>query len=123
VRYNFLKIARLSPWARYLKATNLAFFYLQLTSVFATQRISILPLSSEMAGHWPISLEATWQRSDRYHNSFLVPQDDILDAVVENSKVQGLPDIAVSTAQAKFLNLLAKTCGAKRILEVGTLGG
>lgn len=42
---------------------------------------------------------------------------------MKNSKAQGLPNIAVSTAQAKFLNLLAKTVGAKRILEVGTLGG
>ncbi|KDR74016.1 hypothetical protein GALMADRAFT_71333 [Galerina marginata CBS 339.88] len=64
-----------------------------------------------------------WIRSDKYHNSYLIPQDDILDAVVENSTKQGLPPIAVSTAQGKLLNLLAKTIGAKRVLEVGTLGG
>ncbi|KAF5325534.1 hypothetical protein D9619_009871 [Psilocybe cf. subviscida] len=64
-----------------------------------------------------------WKRSDDYHNSFLIPKDDVLDAVVKNNHAQGLPDIAVSAAQGRFLNLLAKTQKAKRILEVGTLGG
>jgi len=64
-----------------------------------------------------------WQRSDQYHNSFLIPQDDILNAVMRHCKAQGLPDIAVSTAQGKFLNLLVKSLGVRRILEVGTLGG
>ncbi|KJA23870.1 hypothetical protein HYPSUDRAFT_184566 [Hypholoma sublateritium FD-334 SS-4] len=64
-----------------------------------------------------------WKRSDDYHNSFLIPKDDVLNAVVENNKEQGLPDIAVSTAQGKLLNLLVRSTGAKRILEVGTLGG
>ena len=65
-----------------------------------------------------------WERSDKYHNSFLIPKDDVLDATVRNSIEQGLPDIiAVSKAQGKFLHLLAKSIGAKKILEVGTLGG
>ena len=64
-----------------------------------------------------------WERSDTYHNSFLIPKDDALDAALRNSTEQGLPDISVSKAQGKFLHLLAKSIGAKRILEVGTLGG
>ena len=64
-----------------------------------------------------------WERSDKYHNSFLIPKDDVLDAAVRNSTEQGLPDIAVSQAQGKFLHLLAKSIGAKKILEIGTLGG
>jgi len=64
-----------------------------------------------------------WERSDKYHNSFLIPQDNVFDAVSKNNKDQGLPDIAVSTAQGKFLNLLVKSLGAKKVLEVGTLGG
>jgi len=67
--------------------------------------------------------EPSWERSDEYHNSFLIKQDDSLDAVIRNSDDQGLPDIAVSAAQGKFLNLLAKSLGTKRVLEVGTLGG
>jgi predicted O-methyltransferase YrrM len=73
------------------------------------------------------SLEPTsiqdWERSDKYHNSFLIPKDDVLDAAVRNSTEQGLPEIAVSSAQGKFLHLIAKSIGAKKILEVGTLGG
>jgi predicted O-methyltransferase YrrM len=64
-----------------------------------------------------------WARSDKYHNSFLIPKDDVLDAAVKNSAEKGLPEIAVSTAQGKFLHLVAKSIGAKKILEVGTLGG
>ena len=64
-----------------------------------------------------------WERSDKYHNSFLIPKDDVLDAAVRNSTEQGLPEIAVSAAQGKFLHLLAKSISAKKILEVGTLGG
>ncbi|KAF8890530.1 O-methyltransferase family 3 protein [Gymnopilus junonius] len=64
-----------------------------------------------------------WTRSDAYHNSFLIPHDPVLEAVLKNSKDQGVPDIALSHAQAKFLNLILKTLGAKKYLEVGTLGG
>ncbi|KAF5348030.1 hypothetical protein D9758_010052 [Tetrapyrgos nigripes] len=66
---------------------------------------------------------ATWIRSDHYHNSFLIPSDEILDTVRKTSSDNGLPDIAVSKAQGKFLYLLAQTFNAKRILEVGTLAG
>ncbi|KAJ4481998.1 O-methyltransferase family 3 protein [Lentinula aciculospora] len=64
-----------------------------------------------------------WARSDAYHNSFLIPTDKVLDFAVKNTLDQGLPDIAVSPAQGKLLNLVAQSVGAKRILEVGTLGG
>ncbi|KIK57214.1 hypothetical protein GYMLUDRAFT_229492 [Collybiopsis luxurians FD-317 M1] len=64
-----------------------------------------------------------WTKSDDYHNSFLIAQDEVLDFAVKNAVDRGLPDIAVSPAQGKFLNLVAQSIGAKRILEVGTLGG
>lgn len=64
-----------------------------------------------------------WTKSDKYHNSFLIPEDEILDFAVQNCINQGLPDIAVSAAQGKLLNLVAQSIGAKRILEVGALGG
>lgn len=67
--------------------------------------------------------EANWARSDQYHNSFLHEKDSILDAVVANSTANGLPQIAVSPTQGKFLKLLAESINAKRILEIGTLGG
>lgn len=64
-----------------------------------------------------------WARSDTYHNSFLLTKDEALDNALKNSTTNGLPDIAVSAAQGKFLMLLAQSIGVKRILEVGTLGG
>ena len=64
-----------------------------------------------------------WTRSDLYHNSFLLRPDEALDHALSASKVAGLPKIAVSAAQGKLLYLLAKSIGAKRVLEVGTLGG
>jgi predicted O-methyltransferase YrrM len=66
---------------------------------------------------------ADWARSDDYQNSFLLTPDAALDAALAHSAANGLPEIAVSAAQGKLLNLLATTIGAKRILEVGTLGG
>ena len=64
-----------------------------------------------------------WTRSEAYHESFLLPKDETLDEIKENSKANGLRDIAVTPTQGKFLYLLARSIGARRILEVGTLGG
>ncbi|KXN88421.1 O-methyltransferase MdmC [Leucoagaricus sp. SymC.cos] len=66
---------------------------------------------------------AEWTRSDDYFNGFLVPGDATLDAAVERGDQHGLPNIAVSPAQGKFLHLLLRSIGAKRVLELGTLGG
>ena len=64
-----------------------------------------------------------WTRTDTYHKSFLLPKDEVLDKIRENSKANGLLEIAVSPAQGKHLYLLARSIGAKKILEIGTLGG
>ena len=68
-------------------------------------------------------IDDNWVRSDQYHNSFLLRPDAALEHALENSTACGLPPIAVSAAQGKLLYLLAKTTGARRVLEVGTLGG
>ena len=47
----------------------------------------------------------------------------MLSAALEDSDAAGLPKIAVSAQQGKFLSLLATAAGARRILEIGTLGG
>lgn len=49
--------------------------------------------------------------------------DAVLTAVLARAEAAGLPSIAVSALQGKFLHLLAKLIGARRILEIGTLGG
>jgi len=53
----------------------------------------------------------------------LVAHDDALTAAIDASGAAGLPPHHVSPLQGKLLHLLARTCGARRILEIGTLGG
>ncbi|KAF7300522.1 hypothetical protein HMN09_00936700 [Mycena chlorophos] len=67
---------------------------------------------------------ALWARADEYHDSFLIKPDPILDSVQEKTKARGIDyEIAVSPAQGKFLHLLLLSINAKRVLEVGSLGG
>ena len=64
-----------------------------------------------------------WDNVDRYISETLVQPDAALAAALEASEAAGLPAISVSPAHGKLLWLLARTIGAKRILEIGTLGG
>ncbi len=64
-----------------------------------------------------------WTAVDQYIESALVPSDPALDAALAASQSAGLPSIQVAPNQGKFLSLLATIQGAKRILELGTLGG
>ncbi|UKK86374.1 O-methyltransferase [Sphingopyxis sp. BSN-002] len=64
-----------------------------------------------------------WQAVDDYIAGKLLGADDALAATLANNTAAGLPPIDVSAAQGKMLFLLARMAGAKRILEVGTLGG
>ncbi|KAJ7784938.1 O-methyltransferase [Mycena maculata] len=65
-----------------------------------------------------------WTRSDQYHNAFLIKPDPALEATQNNTREKGINyDIAVSPAQGKFLHLLLLSIGARRVLEVGSLGG
>jgi predicted O-methyltransferase YrrM len=67
--------------------------------------------------------EATWRDVDDLFAEKFLRVDDALKACQRAAKAAGLPHIAVSAAQGKMLGLLAKSIGAKRILEIGTLGG
>jgi predicted O-methyltransferase YrrM len=67
--------------------------------------------------------QPTWTAVDHYFAEALMPRDEALEHALAASRVAGLPDIAVSPLQGKLLWTLAKMHGAKRILEVGTLGG
>jgi predicted O-methyltransferase YrrM len=64
-----------------------------------------------------------WTAVDRYITDRLVPPDPALDAALAASDAAGLPPIAVAPNQGKLLSLLAQAIGARRILEIGTLGG
>jgi len=67
--------------------------------------------------------EDPWMAVDRYITDRLVPSDSALDAALEASAAAGLPAINVAPNQGKLLHVLARSIGATRILEVGTLGG
>ena len=64
-----------------------------------------------------------WTAVDAYIAGSVLGSDTALDGVLEASAAAGLPSIAVSPSQGKFLFIMAKAIGAKRILELGTLGG
>jgi predicted O-methyltransferase YrrM len=65
----------------------------------------------------------TPQDVDAFLDSTLVGDDPALSAALRDSHAAGLPHIAVSFQQGKFLSLLAGAIQARRILEIGTLGG
>ncbi|AKO92561.1 methyltransferase [Priestia filamentosa] len=67
--------------------------------------------------------EKVWHDVDQYLNGKLVGAHDVFEEVLKENEKEGLPAIDVSPTQGKFLHLLAKIKGAKRILEIGTLGG
>src|ERR1700753_3616663 len=67
--------------------------------------------------------EEVWAKVDDYLVEKLIPADAALTLAREANAEAKLPAIDVSPAQGKFLYLVAKIQGARRILEVGTLGG
>jgi len=64
-----------------------------------------------------------WNTVDRYITDLFVQSDPALDAALAASNAAGLPQINVAPNQGKLLMLLAQTCRARSILEIGTLGG
>lgn len=66
---------------------------------------------------------ARWARVDRYLADLFGPPDPVLEEVLRSSERGGLPSIQVSSQQGRLLHLLAQLQGARKILEIGTLGG
>ncbi|WP_369215663.1 O-methyltransferase [Streptomyces flavofungini] len=64
-----------------------------------------------------------WNAVDDYFTDLLAPADEALSAALRDSDAAGLPHINVAPNQGKLLQLLAQVQGARRILEIGTLGG
>lgn len=67
--------------------------------------------------------EADWTRVDAYLTGRLVPHDPALEATLAATAAAGMPAIEVSPLAGRFLHLLARMIRARRILEIGTLGG
>lgn len=65
----------------------------------------------------------TIREVDRFFGALLGPGDDVLDAVLAANAAAGLPPHDVSPLQGRMLQVLARAVGARRVLEIGTLGG
>ena len=68
-------------------------------------------------------MESLWTEVDHYFEEHLTTEDAVLAAALADSTAAGLPAINVTPLQGKFLGLLAQLCNARRVLEIGTLGG
>src|ERR1700683_2858260 len=64
-----------------------------------------------------------WAAVDHYFGDLFAAHDEQLDAVVKPNRAARLPAIDVSPLQGKFLHVLVKMTQAKRVLEIGLLGG
>ena len=64
-----------------------------------------------------------WTEVDRYLGNLLVLSGPRARQALETSSAAGLPTINVAPNQGKLLHLLALACGARTVLEIGTLGG
>jgi predicted O-methyltransferase YrrM len=63
-----------------------------------------------------------WTAVDDYISDLFIPADDALDGALRAAVEAGLPAIHVAPNQGKFLSILVQSIGAKKILEIGTLG-
>jgi predicted O-methyltransferase YrrM len=60
---------------------------------------------------------------DKYISSLLAPEDKVLTDTIKSLETEGLPQHSVSSNQGKFLQVMMIACNAKKVLELGTLGG
>lgn len=60
---------------------------------------------------------------DRYIREHFAQEDEVLQKTREEMQREGLPGINVSATEGKLLHVLTLLSGAKRVLEIGTLGG
>jgi predicted O-methyltransferase YrrM len=68
-------------------------------------------------------MQDVWTAVDTYFGDLLIARDEKLEAALARNQKEGLPPIDVSRLQGKFLEMLVRISGARRVLEIGTLGG
>ncbi|MCS2172843.1 O-methyltransferase [Scandinavium sp. TWS1a] len=68
-------------------------------------------------------MQNLWSDVDNYLIKQLLPADPVLEKILKNNQQEGLPAIDVAANQGQLLALFVRMTGAKRVLEVGTLGG
>ncbi|MDQ0613517.1 putative O-methyltransferase YrrM [Microbacterium sp. W4I4] len=69
------------------------------------------------------STPGAWRAADDFLAETLVGHDPALDAALAAQQAAGMPAIEVAPVAGKLLNLLVRLAGARRVLEIGTLGG
>ena len=62
-------------------------------------------------------------RTGDYISALFAPEDELLVSLREEADRTGLPPISVSADEGRLLQVLLTSIGARRVLEVGTLGG
>ena len=80
-------------------------------------------MSNFTHGAWSNNSYDCWATNDGYLSDRLIDADGGLEGALASSRENDIPEWEISPLQGKFLYLLAKMKGAKRILELGTLGG
>jgi predicted O-methyltransferase YrrM len=80
-------------------------------------------VAGRLPGRFEREVDPSWAAVDRYLEAQLGLSDDALEAAVAASAAAGLPAIQVTPWLGRLLQMLAQSVGARRILEVGTLGG
>jgi predicted O-methyltransferase YrrM len=68
-------------------------------------------------------VDPVFEKVDAYLDELFAPPDEALQSALEAAAEAGLPRIQVSPMQGKLLYVLARLVDARRILEIGTLGG
>lgn len=79
--------------------------------------------TAKLVPHWRCMSVASWTKVDELLEVKLLGSDAILDAALAYNAANNLPPIDISPTLGKMLLLLAQMAGARRILEIGTLGG
>jgi predicted O-methyltransferase YrrM len=68
-------------------------------------------------------MEQIWSEVDAFIGETVLGEDEALRAALESAEAAGLPSIQVSPPQGRLLQILVRLVGARRVLELGTLGG
>ena len=71
----------------------------------------------------PKKAKEIWKQVDQYFAGALVAPGKGFDAALDTNRKADLPAIDVTPLQGKFLEILVRATGARRVLEIGTLGG
>lgn len=71
----------------------------------------------------PKKANEVWTNVDSYFSRALIKADKTLDSAIKANRKADLPPIDVTPLQGRFLEVLVRAAAARRVLEIGTLGG